>query len=80
MTIITIALDSVIPQDMTEIAWAKGYAKFLAAHLDEVFGGEHTVRLGEHTDHPSDAYRVAGNRAYDDWCGMSDAEQAEWID
>lgn len=80
MTIsLTIATDSVIPSDMTATAWAEGYALFLADYLDDAVGGDHHVKLGENTDLPGGEYRDLCNRAYDQWCGMSDDEQAEWI-
>lgn len=79
MTTITISLDSVIPSDPSATAWARGYAKFLAAQLTEETGEEHTVKLGENNDLPSSEHRDLCNRAYDRWCGLSDAEQAAWI-
>lgn len=79
MTItITIALDSVIPQDMTATAWAQGYANYLASELTDATGENVEVRLGDHADIPSDL-RDAAQAAWEAWCGMSDAEQSEWI-
>ena len=79
MTTYTIALDSVIPADPTATAWARGYAAYLAAELTDETGEDVEVKLGENTDLPGDL-RAVSNAAYDAWCGMSDAEQSEWID
>lgn len=76
---ITIALDSVTPQDMTATAWAKGYAAYLASELTDSAGEDVEVRLGDRTYIPSDL-RDAASDAWHTWCGMSDAEQSEWID
>ena len=76
---ITIALDSVIPQDMTQVEWARGYAAFLASELTDAAGEDVEVRLDNVTDIPADL-RDAGQRAWNAWCGMSDAEQSEWMD
>lgn len=72
---IVVALDSVSPCDRSPegIAWAEGFARFLARHLDacEVDGGyhEHTVTVGDSSDYPSEVYREESNHAYNLYCG-----------
>lgn len=80
MTTIILALDSISPQDSSAEgkAFAKGFAKYLAAQLDGEFEGPHSVKIGDNSDYPDGEYRAASNRAYDDWCGLSDGARAKW--
>ena len=79
MTTYSISLDSVIAQDMTATAWADGYAAFLSSELSDAAGQDVEVEFGDSNTLPSDL-REHAQRAWHTWCGMSDAEQSEWID